>query len=239
MDVDPYDSIINAKHPLEEHLCSHVNLSPTTSKITLQTQLHDKPLDTVIFTDDLLVASPYTDPAHLLDYATLDRSSQMLARALTILQPTRDDYATACYLDSFNWADVIDSVRRLCQEARYSWTRRSFYVIVFRSRVQPAVDSAYLYELDVQSHREAMASGGLLKYWFGTTNASRENLATCIWRSRRDAQLGGTGPWHRRARMAIDQFYERISLTRLKLEIEDDVKTWGISEWEDETTEGE
>lgn len=63
---------------------------------------------------------------------------------------------------------------------------------------------------------------------------STDTAMTGIWRSQRDARLGGTGPWHQRARTAIDEFYERITLTRLKLEIGDDVKSWGFSEWKDE-----
>jgi hypothetical protein len=41
-----------------------------------------------------------------------------------------------------------------------------------------------LFELDAFSHQEAMASGGLLKYWYGVKDQSRRNLATCTLSSR-------------------------------------------------------
>ncbi|GES58882.1 UPF0643 protein PB2B2.08 [Aspergillus terreus] len=235
MEVEHPSNALPTKQPLKGRLFPDVNqISSPSYSLTIQAHVQDAASDTIIANDNHLIASPYTDQAHLLDLTTLDRPNQLLARALSVLQPTRDDYATACYLESFNWPEVIDSIRRLCSETGYSWTKRSFYVIVFRSQLYANADSERLYELDAQSHREAVASGGLLKYWFGTTNANRENLATCIWRNQRDARLGGTGPWHQRARTAIDEFYERITLTRLRLEIGDDVKSWGFSEWKDE-----
>ncbi len=51
-----------------------------------------------------VAASPYTDNDHLLDLWTVAKESQLLARALTHLQSIRDDYATAPYIESFNWA---------------------------------------------------------------------------------------------------------------------------------------
>lgn len=51
--------------------------------------------------------------------------------------------------------------------------------MVFRSCIALNADVDRLHELDAKSHQEATASGGLLKYWFGSKNAERENLATC------------------------------------------------------------
>ncbi|KAF9887551.1 hypothetical protein FE257_010129 [Aspergillus nanangensis] len=184
--------------------------------------------------NNFLVTSPYTTSAHLLDLSRLDKPSQLLARALAILQPVRDDYATAPYVDSFNWPAVLELLQALsCAEA-YSWTERRFYVILFRSRLKSTADRDYLHELDAESHREAVDSGGLLKYWFGSANANRENLATCIWRSRQDARVGGTGPWHRRARNAIEGLYEEINLTTLELVIGDAVEGWRMAEWSED-----
>lgn len=130
--------------------------------------------------NDLLITSPYNDPRHLLDLKTLDTANQLLAKALTIFQPIRADYATAPYLDSFNWQAVFDFLRDLAQrEEGFHWTRQSFYVVAFRSRLFPDADSERLGELDAYSHQEATTSGGLLKYWFGVKNGNCENLATC------------------------------------------------------------
>ncbi|KAA8652128.1 uncharacterized protein ATNIH1004_001032 [Aspergillus tanneri] len=183
---------------------------------------------------DHLIASPYNDPLHLLDLKTLEQPSQLFAKALTILKPVRDDYATAPYTESLNWQDVFDFLRDLSHAEGYQWTAQHFYVVVFRSRLREDVDMSRLHDLDAFSHQEATASGGLLKYWFGTKNANRENLATCLWRSRGDARLGGTGPWHKRARGAARDLYEQISFTTLKLVVGDGVETWGIDQWREE-----
>lgn len=130
--------------------------------------------------DDLLIVSPYNEPGHLLDLKTLDTPNQLLAKALTIFKPIRDDYATAPYTESFNWEAVIELLRDLCAAEGYRWQRQKFYVVTFRSRLFPDVDMQQLHDLDVHSHREATASGGLLKYWFGTKDENHRNLATCM-----------------------------------------------------------
>lgn len=127
----------------------------------------------------LLISSPYNEPAHLLDLTTLDQQSQLLAKALTAFQPTRADYATAAYTESFNWDAVFSFLRELCKVDGYVWAKREFFVVVFRSCIALNADVDRLHELDAKSHQEATASGGLLKYWFGSKNAERENLATC------------------------------------------------------------
>lgn len=195
--------------------------------------------------NDLLITSPYNDPRHLLNLKTLDTANQLLAKALTIFQPIRADYATAPYLDSFNWQAVFDFLRELAQHKEgFHWKRQSFYVVAFRSRLFPDADSGRLGELDAYSHQEATASGGLLKYWFGVKNGNCENLATCelsiflilmlaelivvtgLWHSREDARNGGTGPWHKKARGAAKELYEKIDFTTLELVIEDGVSGW-------------
>ena len=130
-------------------------------------------------TDTGLISSPYNSPPHLLDLTTLDKPNQLFAKALTILAPVRDDYATAPYIESFNWDTVFDFLKVLAAEEGYTWTKQEFYIVVFRSCLAPGVDLDRLHELDAKSHEEATASGGLLKYWFGSKNERRENLATC------------------------------------------------------------
>ncbi|RHZ62210.1 hypothetical protein CDV55_106349 [Aspergillus turcosus] len=181
----------------------------------------------------LLIISPYNSPLHLLNLQTLDPPHRLLAQALTILRPVRADYATAPYADSFNWANVFAFLRDLSTAEGHSWSRTRFYVVVFRSTLSASADAERLYELDARSHQEAVASGGLLKYWFGTKNARRENLATCIWRSREDAHRGGTGPWHRKARGAARELYEKIVFTTMELVVGDEVGEWSFDHWSD------
>lgn len=130
--------------------------------------------------DNLLVVSPYLTRPHLLDLHSLSKPVQLVSKALTLLKPTRADYATAPYLDSFNWVAVMERLRGLCEaEIDQPWESQAFYVIVFRSRIPHCTDRSYLGALDELSHAEAMESGGLLKYWFGVPDEYGRNLATC------------------------------------------------------------
>lgn len=171
--------------------------------------------------NNYIIASPYTSPLHLLDLRHLETPSQLLAQSLTLLTPTRPDYATAPYHESFNWPTVFTHLHELARSIHYPWQHpQTFYVVVFRSILAPGIDIDWLSTLDEESHREATQSGGLLKYWFGSTNAHRQNLATCLWRNRDDARAGGRGPWHQKARLAAVHLYERIDFQTMLLVVE-------------------
>lgn len=124
-------------------------------------------------------SSPYSDPLNFLNLIELDKPLQLFALALTKLQSTRPDYATAPYMSSFNWDEVFEILTGLCTQAGIQWQRTDFYVVIFRSKLRIEADRARLGELDQMSHQEACASGGLLQYWFGSSDAERRNLATC------------------------------------------------------------
>ncbi len=129
---------------------------------------------------DLLVVSPYAFEPHLLDLRTLENSQKLFARALTLLERVRTDYATAPYHESFNWTSVIDRLRFLNEEAGHLWSRQHFYIVVFRSQIPPITNRVELGQLDEKAHAEATQSGGLLKYWFGQPDENGRNLATCM-----------------------------------------------------------
>lgn len=129
--------------------------------------------------DDLLVVSPYAFAPHLLRLETVSKPNQLLARALTQMRAVRDDYATAAYIESFNWSAIVDSLTILSEKAAYKWQPEVFYIVVFRSRVRPVTNRVDLGLMDAKAHEEAMQSGGLLKYWFGVPDANCRNLATC------------------------------------------------------------
>ena len=126
-----------------------------------------------------LISSPYPDFENQLRLADLDTPYRLFAFALTALKPIRPDYATAPYLELFNWPEVFALLRSLCKKTGYQWEQRQFYVVIFRSKLQAGIDREKLGLLDQMSHQEACASGGLLKYWFGSTDGERRNLATC------------------------------------------------------------
>ena len=134
---------------------------------------------------DLLISSPYNKPNHYLSltFPGLPLQSVLLALALTALQPVVPTYATAPYTEALNLDTVLDVLRSLVESEGVQWHEAKFYVVIFRSRLKERIDNEYLYKLDEESHAEACASGGLLKYWFGKSDAERRNLATCMCES--------------------------------------------------------
>jgi len=114
--------------------------------------------------DRYLVVSPYTEQEHLLDLLTLDTENQLLAIALVNMKCLRPDYATAPYQETFNWEEIIQSLRALAEERGHKWKETSFFVVAFRSQIPPTTVYAELGELDKAAHKEATESGGFLKY---------------------------------------------------------------------------
>jgi len=127
-----------------------------------------------------LISSPYNDVEHLLDLRTLDTQCRLLSQALTFLKPIRQDYSIADYRASFNWQEVLSVLRTLATAEGHKWTSQSFYTVIFRSQLNTGIDLQRLHDLDKTSHREAVISGQLLKYWFGRKNEHERNLATCM-----------------------------------------------------------
>lgn len=173
-----------------------------------------------------LEAAPYVEAEHLLDLASIDMPYRLMAVALMELEPATDAYATAPYADAFNWAAVMARVRQLAADEQSSWKATDFYVVDFRSRLQAVIDCERIFRLDKEAHREATASGGLLKYWYGTPDKQRRNLATCVWRCKEDAVAGGKGPWHKQARACVRDMYEAIDVSGVRLTVHDGAEGW-------------
>ena len=133
-------------------------------------------------TESMLIVSPYVEPAHQLNLSTLDTPNQLLALALTSLQAATPSYATVNYQESLNWSSVFLKLQDLVTQRQIFWPKTTFYVVEFRSQVKAERDVPLLFKLDKESHREATASGGLLKYWYGEPDTDRRNLATCEFR---------------------------------------------------------
>ncbi|KAI0432486.1 hypothetical protein F5Y09DRAFT_139530 [Xylaria sp. FL1042] len=205
------------------------NTGKTT--VTVSTQMIETPKTVREEAQDLLVTSPYTEREHLLDLKSLNTENEILAQALVHLKCLRPDYATAPYIDTFNWGDVIEQVKRLAQQKEYSWKGSSFFVVAFRSQIPPTTVYEDLGILDKAAHAEATASGGFLKYWFGSPDKDGKNLATCVWRSQEDARKGGIGPAHRRAAGAARNLYSHWKIDRHRLIIRDNVESWEITDW--------
>ena len=152
-----------------------------------------------------LIVSPYTTSPHLLDLGTLEEPQRLLAKSLTLLQSTREDYATAAYHQSFNWDAVTDQLKSLLEFSAYEWKHQHFYIVVFRSQIPPTTDRTHLIELDQRSHAEATKSGGLLKYWFGLPDENGRNLATC--------NISYPFPTARASQMILTDLYQAYGAT--------------------------
>lgn len=134
------------------------------ARVSEESEESSSHFDQALKGDRYLVVSPYLEQDHLLDLETLDAENKLLALALTRLKCLRNDYATAPYIESFNWDEIIDTLRALAHEVDHRWKETSFFVVAFRSRIPPTTVYADLGVLDKAAHAEATASGGFLKY---------------------------------------------------------------------------
>ncbi|CAK7204607.1 hypothetical protein SEUCBS139899_007365 [Sporothrix eucalyptigena] len=203
----------------------------TATASTLVNALAPEPTPSQSPSSRYIIASPYPD--HLLDLETLEPQTQLLARALAVFDKTRDDYATAPYVESFNFSTVIEELKRLQAKERTPWGRRDYFVVAFRSQIPPTTDYGDLSSLDKAAHREATDSGGLLRYWFHMPDANGRNLATCLWRTPADAHKAGHGAQHRKASGSVRSLYKEWRIERYRLVIEHDIQSWEVVEWQD------
>ncbi len=128
-----------------------------------------------------LVASPYLEHSHLLDLGTLETQARLFALALSHLQLATPDYAVIRFEDVFDFTALMAILKSLANQDGFFWKHQDFYVVEFRSQLKHEYDGDRLAFLDKESHKEAVASGGLLKYWFGVPDTDQKNLATCTF----------------------------------------------------------
>lgn len=110
-----------------------------------------------------LIVSPYIEDEHLLYLDSVEPQCQLLAKALVTMKAEREDYATAPYIVTFNWPEILDSLRQQVETSKVQWKEQAFYVVVFRSQIPPSTNYTDLGELDKLAHVEATKSGGFLK----------------------------------------------------------------------------
>jgi hypothetical protein len=125
---------------------------------------------------------------------------------LSGLRATRDDYAVAPIIDSFNWPECLRAV-----------DRADWYIVAFRSRRAPGADDALLTELDERAHDEAIAHTGLIHYFAGELDAERRCLSFCVWEDRSRAAEAAGLPRHREAIQAATTIYTSYVLERYRL----------------------
>jgi hypothetical protein len=125
-----------------------------------------------------------------------------LYEACQQISPRHPDYATQSIEDAFDWSSLS-----CCLFDR-------LYLVVFRSLWQPEADLDLLREHDDRAFEEAIASGGLLRYFKGNANERGECLSFCLWETREQARQAADGASHRSAAGVSAQMYLSYSLKR-------------------------
>lgn len=154
---------------------------------------------------------PQTD-----NYAEIDVTSTQ-----TLLQSEEGPSTSQCpfqYSNKKSASAALTLIRTL-----FNWSSlrlpthisSTFYGVVFRSTRAHGSESTNLYMADKLAHEEAVRSGGLLMYFYGTPDpATGVNLATCIWSSRADARKASALPMHRLAVEHAKKAYGWFELER-------------------------
>ena len=125
-----------------------------------------------------------------------------LYEACQQVSPRHPDYATLPIEDGFD----LSSLSRFVSER--------LYLVVFRSVWQPEADLDLLCEHDDRAFEEALASGGLLRYFKGNANEQGECLSFCLWETREQARQAADAASHRSAAGVSAQMYLSYSLDR-------------------------
>src|SRR5918999_6491524 len=118
------------------------------------------------------------------------------------ISPRHKEYATLPIEDAFDWSSLS-----LCDFEQ-------LYLVVFRSLRRPEADLDLLREHDDRAFEEALASGGLLRYFKGHANERGECLSFCLWETREQARQAADATSHRSAAGASAQMYLSFSLER-------------------------
>jgi hypothetical protein len=125
-----------------------------------------------------------------------------LYKACMQISPRHSDYATLSIENGFDWSSL----------SRCSF--ESLYLVVFRSVRRPEADVDLLHYHDDRAFEEALASGGLLRYFKGQANDRGECLSFCLWETREQARKAADAVSHRSATEISAQMYSSYALER-------------------------
>src|SRR5918997_1530291 len=118
------------------------------------------------------------------------------------ISPAHPDYATLPIEEGFDWSSLSHC------------PFDSLYLVVFRSLRRPEADLDLLREHDDRAYEEAMASGGLLRYFKGQANERDECLSFCLWETGEQARKAAASPSHESATSITAQTYLSYILER-------------------------
>ena len=131
----------------------------------------------------------------------LDLRADLYESCLRI-SPRHPDYVTLPIQYGFDWSSLSG-----CSFDR-------LYLVVFRSARRSTADLTLLREYDDRAYEEALASGGLLKYFKGHANERGECLSFCLWETREQARMAAGAASHRSAADITAQMYISYVLDR-------------------------
>lgn len=152
----------------------------------------------------IVQSSPYTGQDHLLNLDNVPENLHKLVLALRDhFRAVKNDYAVGEYTQSFPFEDLTPLVPK----------DTALHCVAFRSRLFEHVRTSHdmrqkLSDLDEKSHSEANISGGLLKYWFGVPDEAGNNLATCVWVSKKHADDASAHQSHAAAAKTVRGWYD-------------------------------
>jgi len=132
-----------------------------------------------------------------------------LYEACQQISPRHNDYATLPIEDSFDWSSLS-----LCDFEQ-------LYLVVFRSLRRQEADPTLLREHDDRAYEEALAAGGLLRYFKGHANERDECLSFCLWETGEQARKAAASASHRSAASITAQTYLSYTLERYRLKKEE------------------
>ncbi|KAI9030729.1 hypothetical protein CLU79DRAFT_731238 [Phycomyces nitens] len=129
----------------------------------------------------------------------------LIEQGLPHLRSLTQDYLHCPIHQAFNW----DTMASILKEWQGRW-----FVVVFRSVRKASADHRRLFEADVRSQKEAIETGGFLKYWYADLNEHQECMAMCIWVDPEYALKATRKPLHREAARLAGEMYDSYVLER-------------------------
>lgn len=128
-----------------------------------------------------------------------------LQEAAQRIRPVRPDYQNLPIEQGFDWPAIADH------------DFDTLYLVVFRSVRRPDADLDLLRWFDDLAYAEALASGGLLRYFKGDADGRGRCLSFCLWESREAALRAAGGAKHEQAASITARMYVSYDLERYEL----------------------
>lgn len=128
-----------------------------------------------------------------------------LHEAAQRISPVHQDYPNLPIEQGFDWPAISDHAFD------------HLYLVVFRSVRLPDADLDLLRWFDDLAYAEALASGGLLRYFKGNADGRGHCLSFCLWESREAAMRAAGGKKHAQAASITARMYVSYDLERYEL----------------------